>query len=596
MAKITPHVFISATSGDLRSARDIVKNSLLTIGCHPIVQEHFEPDYRTIKDMLREMVADCEAVIHLVGFHYGGEPDPASLPPGTGRRSWTQLELDVARELGKKVYLFIFDKSYPFDEPTQPDPDDELSLQEVHRQRIFNGEYIYHIIKSPVDLSRRVIELRLEAAELREQVEKSNNQLSDALGTMEKNAGELKEGQVSILSSVAEMRDAFSVYSELGGIIPDPTLPEHFYYNAKISELKGDYGNARKYFIEYFRFDIECIDPHLLFIQFLKVQEGKEGAAETYRHVVRNSKSVVHELAEALLWDRERRIAQLQIFLKSHRDCGPAIYLLSLEFSETRLGTRTLQDKRNEKRFLESFRKFDELGHVVKWFVDQSLVSEWRDDATYRLTALQKHTSALEHPVQVPWLSHNRGWVGTIQIAEIATEIYWRPPDKEKFVSTGFLSTRCYSTGQKLPQQTIELPKVTEKTAIEVAYKNLNGEMMGPYPAMLEPYVESHSETKQILNISKRSWATFREYDGKLLLYFTHLLCHRGGLQQITYGLNSNPRFRVVFPEYNKPGIAPIDSDLPVFITVPPDTTYVTVQVIFKDGAPSEIVKIDRNH
>src|SRR6516164_3751460 len=41
-------VFISATSGDLRTMREIVKQGLLTMGCFPIEQTNFEPDYRTV--------------------------------------------------------------------------------------------------------------------------------------------------------------------------------------------------------------------------------------------------------------------------------------------------------------------------------------------------------------------------------------------------------------------------------------------------------------------------------------------------------------------------------------------------------------------
>jgi len=43
-----PKVFISATSGDLRSVRQIAKEALLSIGCHPGEQTNFEPDWRTV--------------------------------------------------------------------------------------------------------------------------------------------------------------------------------------------------------------------------------------------------------------------------------------------------------------------------------------------------------------------------------------------------------------------------------------------------------------------------------------------------------------------------------------------------------------------
>ncbi len=593
MSDLTPNVFISAVSGDLRSARRIVKDGLLTIGCHPIVQEHFEPGYQTVREMLKTRVESCQAVIHLVGKYYGGEPNLQTLPLGIPRRSWTQMEYDLARELGIKTYVFILDDAFPFD-VADPEPEDEIALQEAHRQRVLSGDYLYNKVKTPEELAQRILEMRIEAAELREKLKATVDILATSLDTMEENATELKEGQRQILTSVEEMRSSFASFSELGGIIPEPKSPEQFYFNARISEIKGDYRNARRFFIDYFQFDVECIDPHLRFIEFLKVQEGLAGARETYRHVVRQSNSVVHHLAEALIWDRPQRIAQLVAFMKTYPDCGPVYYLLSQEYSEIRLGTRTLEDKRREKRYLDRFCHQDGAWNVVRWLVDKALVAEWRVDCANRLATLESSKNAMQNPAQVHWLCHNQGWTGTIQIPELATEIFWRAPGKEKFASTGFATTRSYSTGQPQPSQIIELAKVGGMAVVEVAYKNLNGDMMGPYRAVLEPNEQSHAEAKQMLNISKRSWVSIREYDGMTLLYFTHLLCYRGGLKQIAYGLNSNPRFRVVFPEYNQPGPAPIDASLPVFVTIPNDTEFVTVQVVFKDGTPSEIVTVQR--
>ena len=39
-------VFISATSADLKSFRQAVRDALLTMDVFPVVQEHFPPDYR----------------------------------------------------------------------------------------------------------------------------------------------------------------------------------------------------------------------------------------------------------------------------------------------------------------------------------------------------------------------------------------------------------------------------------------------------------------------------------------------------------------------------------------------------------------------
>jgi hypothetical protein len=97
----TTRVFISATSKDLGTVRELVKQALLTMGCMPIEQTNFPPDYRGVREMIEEKIAGCEAVIHIVGIRYGAEPDPSTLPEGAARRSYTQMEADIARKLGK---------------------------------------------------------------------------------------------------------------------------------------------------------------------------------------------------------------------------------------------------------------------------------------------------------------------------------------------------------------------------------------------------------------------------------------------------------------------------------------------------------------
>ena len=109
-------VFVSATSKDLGTVRELVKQALLTMGCMPVEQTNFAPDYRSVQGMIENKIADCEAVIHLVGIRYGAEPDPSTLPKGAARRSYTQMEADIARQLGKKLYLFVCLEDFPYDD------------------------------------------------------------------------------------------------------------------------------------------------------------------------------------------------------------------------------------------------------------------------------------------------------------------------------------------------------------------------------------------------------------------------------------------------------------------------------------------------
>jgi tetratricopeptide (TPR) repeat protein len=155
-----PEVFISATTRDLGSYRREIKDALLTLKIFPIEQSNFALAYGPLTLRLRELIEPCNAVIHLVGFYCGAEP-PQRLP-GQPRRSYTQLEYDVARQLGKPVYLFLAAENCEFDvHPAQNE--EEKALQLAHRRAIESCGDVYYSFASIEEVASRVREMRFPA-------------------------------------------------------------------------------------------------------------------------------------------------------------------------------------------------------------------------------------------------------------------------------------------------------------------------------------------------------------------------------------------------------------------------------------------------
>lgn len=63
-----PRIFISSVSREFRSARQLIANTLLALGCEPIWQDIFETSSDDLRPMLRKQIDSCSAVIQLWGI------------------------------------------------------------------------------------------------------------------------------------------------------------------------------------------------------------------------------------------------------------------------------------------------------------------------------------------------------------------------------------------------------------------------------------------------------------------------------------------------------------------------------------------------
>ena len=408
----------------------------------------------------------------------------------------------------------------------------------------------------------------------------------------------ISENTGDMAKSLEKMAVSFESL-ETDGIIENPASANEFYHNARLHELEGDYGNARRAYLGYFKSKEDKLDPHLRFTAMLRLQEGLEGARDTYAMVTKTfpPEVLAPQLAKSLLYNRDQRLPQLEAIAESHPEYAPVYHFLALEFSADRQGARTIASMRKEKEYLERFQELDSEGNLLRYFIDQEEVAAWRSDAQSTLKQLEARMadSVLENPVQLTWMKHNGGWNGNVQVAEPITGLSWKTKEMDDFKETPLTANIDTRTGKPWPTSFFSLPVKQKETEITVKYLDGGGTERGPFTFAMNPNAESWKNDIQALQMTSTSWLAFRDYDGKLNLYFSQVMSFRGAIEKVTYGLNKEiPDTDYPFPVWDEPGTARIPDDFLPLISVPTDTTFVTVQLTYKNGTKSDVVRIDR--
>jgi len=130
-------VFISSTTADLESYREAVAKILCEEKGLEAIHEGAFPtmDYQAIRRHLWERIQISDAVLFLIGFHFGGEPRHNSQE--IVRRSFSQMEWDFAQQLAKPCYVLFAGENCPFDNAGQTaEPEDRRTLQQQFRTRV----------------------------------------------------------------------------------------------------------------------------------------------------------------------------------------------------------------------------------------------------------------------------------------------------------------------------------------------------------------------------------------------------------------------------------------------------------------------------
>jgi hypothetical protein len=597
-----PTIFISSVSKELRSARQLVANTLTFLGYEPVWQDIFGTEGGDLRQMLRQQIDQCKGVVQLIGQCYGAEPPVPD--EEFGRVSYTQYEALYARKCGKKVWYLFMDESFPID-PHEPEPEELRHLQAAYRNMLKVDTHLFHPLATREALEAGVLKLRDDLTQLRRGAKRWAWGVVALLCFIAILAIWLVRGQGKMTAQMAKdggslerIAQRFESLASSGGLIPGAKTPEEHYHNARIHELGGNFSAARKEYAEYLSANLEAIDPWQSYSAMLKAAEGKAGAVETVRYLGDKLQlpTMSYQTALALLEDGDARIKKLEALAEKYPDFGPLAWLLSQEFSEARRGDQTLADQRAEKEWLEKFRAAHTAGKFERYFLDKKEALKWIEAAEARWAKLLSTPErVLENPVMITTQQSNSGWAVTFQIADFkAKELFYKLDGKGDFQSTGYLPMKNAQTGLPMVNTYVPLPNLPPgEHTIEVKYVDKNEKTNGPYTLKFSTADEQLAQGKMILNMTAGSWLSFRDYNGKVLLYFTHLMSHRPVIKEIRYSLNSEALDQTF--KFKPSDKSEIDASDLVYITVPADSQFANVQVTYKDGAVSPVQKILRS-
>ncbi|MHA7900760.1 MAG: caspase family protein [Henriciella sp.] len=394
--------------------------------------------------------------------------------------------------------------------------------------------------------------------------------------------------------------DAINRQVAYGVVTAEPKEPYEFYANARVYELRGDSANAVRMYEKYLTFSPDYVDPHYQYQRYLRATEGRTAAREIYNEMkFDRPDDRTLEYAAALLQSPTQRKAQLEAFVAANPSFAPAVYALSLDYSQRRLGSQTTSDKRRERELLESFLQLHEDGLYVKYFIDKPAAEAEIEDAQERLAALSIiATDVLENPVSLISGVAGGGFSMTLSITDLNhKEVFIRLPGEE-FESLGFSEGRNFTTGAPMAKTHFDLPNDAPAMDIEVKYLDSKGVEQGPFTLGFDPEETVYRSIKDTyMAAAERQWVYYQYWDpgdGDAPYVNVHfpVLDYPCVVEKAFYAVdNDTPDTELRFAECNP--LKPLESTRGIdqMLKLPLETGYISLQVHYKDG---EVTKVKR--
>jgi hypothetical protein len=188
------------------------------------------------------------------------------------------------------------------------------------------------------------------------------------------------------------------------------------------------------------------------------------------------------------------------------------------------------------------------------------------------------------------FMRSNAGWTVNVSLPEAATQFGYRIGDQGSFTDAGFIDALDQRTGQRMPKTYFELPPDQGKTKLYVTWRDKRGEQADIVTINFDPQAALADSEKKILEELWTAWIDFRDWNGAMLVYFSHLVTYRCAIHEVRYGYNGGPVDQVYkLPPCDLADPNSVPYEAKVDVKIPPKTKSMSVQLTYADGTQSPV-------
>ena len=369
---------------------------------------------------------------------------------------------------------------------------------------------------------------------------------------------------------------------------PEPPSIADAYREARALEAKGDRPAALRAYAALMARSAEFIDADLRYAALLQ-NADPASARETFVDATKGSQARAAALVTASLADAGQRTAQLEAFASKNPDYAPASYLLAEAYLGSRQGGATLTERRLAFNAFDSFLDDSGDAKAAAAFLDRAVLASWRETARKRRNEIENSFATGNTRPSATFARSETGWTVSVTVPEPALSIAFRAGERGEFHETGLSQNTDPRTGKPAPKTTFDLPSSQGRGTIYLTYRDVAGQVAGPFPIAFDPTNALVASGREALERFPETWVSFRP-DIPGVLSYAQLISNRCAISRALIGFGDEPpKEPLRLPPCNEKSPYAIPGDARPLVELPDGTNAVQVQLTYADGSESQV-------